>query len=181
MRKLDLHPDGGSERGDRTRLRNQMERLFGCSVSLIYEDERGKRFVRSHIAESGMYWWNPKRPDERMLWDSKIRLGEAFFNEIVNHPVPLDMNILRALKRCSLGLDLGTCGWRIPDLAHERGGRATRLEVPNDVIQTLRSFRLIRNPLSKKSSYAESSLIGAAQAAPRLHPLRSGGPTCRGQ
>ena len=78
MRKLALHPDGGSERGDRTRLRNQMERLFGCSVSLIYEDERSKRFVRSHIAESGVYWWNPKRPDERMLWDSKIRLGEAF-------------------------------------------------------------------------------------------------------
>ena len=106
MRKLDLHPDGGSARGDRTRLRNQMERLFGCSVSLIYEDEHGKRFVRSHIAESGEYWWNPKRPDERMLWDSKIRLGEAFFNEIISHPAPLDMNILKAMKRCSLGLDL---------------------------------------------------------------------------
>ena len=106
MRKLALHPDGGSERGDRTRLRNQMERLFGCSISLIYEDDRGKRFVRSHIAESGVYWWNPKRPDERMLWDSKIRLGEAFFNEIVSHPVPLDMNTLKALKRCALGLDL---------------------------------------------------------------------------
>ena len=41
-----------------------------------------------------------------MLWDSKIRLGEPFFNEIINHPVPLDMNTLKALKRSSLGLDL---------------------------------------------------------------------------
>ena len=41
-----------------------------------------------------------------MLWDSKIRLGEDFFNEIIRHPVPLDMNILTALKRSSLGLDL---------------------------------------------------------------------------
>ena len=30
----------------------------------------------------------------------------AIFNEIIRHPVPLDMNTLNALKRCSLGLDL---------------------------------------------------------------------------
>ena len=36
---------------------------------------------------------------------SKIRLGEDFFNEIISCPVPLDMNILKALKRSSLGLD----------------------------------------------------------------------------
>ena len=35
-----------------------------------------------------------------------MRLSEAFFNEIVNHPVPLDMNTLQALKRSPLGLDL---------------------------------------------------------------------------
>ena len=39
-------------------------------------------------------------------WESKIELGEKFFNEIINHPVPLDMNTLKALKRSSLGLDL---------------------------------------------------------------------------
>ena len=41
-----------------------------------------------------------------MLWDSKIELGEKFFNEIIRHPVPIDMNTLTALKRCALGLDL---------------------------------------------------------------------------
>ena len=40
------------------------------------------------------------------LWDSKIRLGEDFFNEIISHPVPIDMNTLTALKRSPLGLDL---------------------------------------------------------------------------
>ena len=48
---------------------------------------------------------DPKRPDERSLWESKIELGEKFFNEIIQHPVPLDMNILKAVKRSSLGLD----------------------------------------------------------------------------
>ena len=41
-----------------------------------------------------------------MLWDSTIELGWDFFNEIIRRPVPLDMNTLTALKRCSLGLDL---------------------------------------------------------------------------
>ena len=40
------------------------------------------------------------------MWNSKIELSEKFFNEIIRHPVPLDMNTLTALKRCSLGLDL---------------------------------------------------------------------------
>ena len=47
-----------------------------------------------------------QRPDEPSLWESKIYLGEAFFNEIIRHPVPLDMNILKAMKRSPLGLDL---------------------------------------------------------------------------
>ena len=38
MGKLDLHMSGGSNRGDRTRLRNQMDRLFNSTVSLVYED-----------------------------------------------------------------------------------------------------------------------------------------------
>ena len=101
MRKLDLAPVGGA----RTRLRNQMDRLFSASVELIYEDEHGKQFAASRIADRGELWWNPKRPDQRSLWKSKIYLGEAFFNEIIAHPVPLDMNVLKALKRSSMGLD----------------------------------------------------------------------------
>ena len=106
MRKLDIHTQSGGRGGVRTRLRNQMDRLFCAYVQLIYEDEHGKQFASAPIADRGEFWWDPKRPDEPMLWDSKIRLGEDFFNEIIRHPVPLDMNTLKALKRCALGIDL---------------------------------------------------------------------------
>ena len=92
--------------GKYTRLRNQMKRLFGCSVSMTYEDKHGEQFVSSLIAERGEFWWNERKPDEPSLWNSKIELGEKFFNEIINHPVPLNMNTLMALKRSTLGLDL---------------------------------------------------------------------------
>ena len=103
MRTLGVYSSAG---GVANRLRNQMDRLFNAHVSMIYEDERGKATVNSLIARRTEFWWNPKRPDERVLWESKIELGEDFFNEIIRHPVPLDMNTLTALKRSSLGLDL---------------------------------------------------------------------------
>ena len=102
MDKLGMAPVGGA----RTRLRNQMDRLFNAHVSLIYADENGRVTVNSLIADSTAFWWNPQRPNQPSLWESKIELSEKFFNEIIRHPVPLDMNTLKALKRSPLGLDL---------------------------------------------------------------------------
>ena len=102
MGKLGMDSIGGA----RTRLRNQMRRLFNAHVQLVYEDKLGETSMSSSVADRTEFWWNPKRPAEPMLWESKIRLGEDFFNEIIRRPVPIDMNTLQALKRCSLGLDL---------------------------------------------------------------------------
>ena len=106
MRALGVYSSSGGRCGVQTRLRNQMKRLFNAHVQLVYKDEHGEASVSSSVADSTAFWWNPKRPDERMLWESKIELGEKFFNEIINHPVPIDLNTLTALKRSSLGLDL---------------------------------------------------------------------------
>ena len=103
MRTLGVYSSGGR---DRTRLRNQMKRLFSATVQLIYEDEHGEARVSSSVADRTEFWWNERKPDERSLWESKIELGEKFYNEIISHPVPLDMNTLTAMKRSSLGLDL---------------------------------------------------------------------------
>ena len=103
MRTLGVYSSDGKAY---IRLRNQMNRLFSATVSLIYEDKSGFKRVSSLVADKHEFWWDPKRPDDPSLWYSKIRLGEAFFQEIIQHPVPIDMNILAALKRSSLGLDL---------------------------------------------------------------------------
>ena len=106
MRTIGINSTSGGNRGEQTRLRNQMNRLFGCSVSLIYKGERGAASRSSFVADRTEFWWNERKPDESSLWESKIRLGEDLFNEIIRHPVPIDMNTLTALKRCALGLDL---------------------------------------------------------------------------
>ncbi len=60
-----LSSDSGGATGVRTRLRNQMRRLFGCTVSMIYEDKHGEARVSSLVADRAAFWWNERKPDER--------------------------------------------------------------------------------------------------------------------
>ena len=158
MRTLGIYNSGGNPQ---TRLRNQMNRLFSATVSLIYEDKSGFKRVSSLVADKHEFWWDPKRPDDPSLWDSKIRLGEAFFQEIIRHPVPLDMNTLTALKRSPLGLDLYLwltyrtfalraplrLSWRqvyrqfglYPDKAHDK---RTVLDFRRNVLRELKKIKL---------------------------------------
>ena len=106
MRTLGIYHNSGGRGGVQTRLRNQMKRLFNAHIQLVYKDKHGEANVSSSVADRSEFWWNERKPDEPVLWESKIRLGEDFFNEIINHPVPIDMNTLTALKRSPLGLDL---------------------------------------------------------------------------
>lgn len=106
MRELGMYSDSGGSRGDRTRLKHQTDRLFHCQVELIYEVPGHKRSTASRVADSTDLWWDYKKPEQDTLWESRIRLGEAFYNEIVAHPIPLDMRILKGMRRSPLGLDL---------------------------------------------------------------------------
>ena len=109
LRALDLNNTGGV-RGDRTRVREQMRRLFGASISFnqtLQENGReGDRFLNMNVARRAELWWEPKKPDQISLFDSWVELGEDFFEAITAAPVPVDVRALRALKRSPLALDL---------------------------------------------------------------------------
>ena len=93
---------GSRSHGSASRWTGFSQRISNCAT----DDARGKSFISSQIADSGEFWWSERKPDERTLWQSKIVLSHEFFNEIIRHPVPLDMNTLKALTRSPLGLDL---------------------------------------------------------------------------
>jgi hypothetical protein len=106
MRQLGMLSDSGGSRADRTRLRNQIDRLFNAHVQLISETPGRKRTISSTVADETDLWWDYKSPTQDTLWQSRVMLGERLFQEIIAHPVPLDMRILKAMRRSSLGLDL---------------------------------------------------------------------------
>ncbi len=177
MRTLGMQDDSGSPRGDRTRLRNQMKRLFGCSVSLIYEDERVTARASSLVADRAEFWWNERKPDEPVLFNSKIRLGEDLFNEIINHPVPLDMNTLTALKRSALGLDLYLwLAWRQvyrqfgahPDNASDK---RTVLNFRSKVLRELKKIKMAWPDLNYTTAPGVLILL---PSTPAIAPLNQG-------
>ena len=141
MRKLDLYSTSGGTTGGRTRLRNQMRRLFGCMVTLIYEDARGEATMNAPIARTTEFWWSERQPDARSLWDSKIELGQDFFNEIIRNPIPLDMNIL---KGC-----VATSGLRRQD----GPPLASTVPGPPSCPATIRSNGVSSNPPSSSSAF----------------------------
>ena len=106
MRQLGMTSDSGGNRADRTRLRDQIDRLFNAHVQLIYQVPGRKVTASSTVADRTDLWWDYKSPTQDTLWQSTIHIGEALFEEIISNPVPLDMRILKAMRRSSLGLDL---------------------------------------------------------------------------
>jgi hypothetical protein len=128
MRALGMNSDSGGATGNRTRLRIQIDRLFSSTVELTYSAPGYKKGISSLIADERELWWDYQAPAQDTLWQSRIRLGEKLFKEIIENPVPLDMRILKAMCRSSLGLDLYMwLSYKTFSLLNSKGPKMQRL------------------------------------------------------
>ena len=104
MRELGLVPTGGRW-GSIGRVKDQARRLFSCTVSATYDDAAKHADMGYRLTDKSLLWWDAKDPGQAGLWQSTVTLSEAFFNEVVSRPIPVDMRALKALKRSPLALD----------------------------------------------------------------------------
>jgi hypothetical protein len=106
MRELGLMPTGGRW-GSVGRLKYQARRLFASTVSASYSDANHRQAEMGYrLADKSLLWWDAKHPEQAALWRSSVTLTEAFYREIVEHPIPIDMRAIKALKRSSMALDI---------------------------------------------------------------------------
>lgn len=108
MKQLNLVPAGGRW-GSITRLRDHLDRLFGCSITSTERTGPGHlRKVAMRPIEAQELWWDPKRPEQGSLWKSTILLNATFFKMVIDRPIPLDLRILRALAglRSPMAIDI---------------------------------------------------------------------------
>lgn len=105
MRDLDMVPTGGRW-GTVTRLKDQMRRLFASSVTCTYDEGDSFALESVKMVDSARLWWDPKKPDQATLWESTLTLGERFFEEVIQRPVPIDLRALKALRRSPMALDI---------------------------------------------------------------------------
>ena len=105
MAQLDLVPTGGRW-GTITRLKEQMTRLFTCTISTTFQDKGVFLDQGFRITDAVQLFWNPQDPEQAALWNSQIALSSAFFTEVTKHPIPVDLRAMRALKRSPMALDI---------------------------------------------------------------------------
>tara|TARA_Y100000588_G_C14281118_1_gene937209 strand:- start:2264 stop:3151 length:888 start_codon:yes stop_codon:yes gene_type:complete len=107
MKKIGLHVTGGHW-GTLSRFKQQLKLLFSSVISFGYEDKKKGEWVHTNmsIAEKAMIFWDPEHPSKVDLFKSKVLLGEAFFKELCDAPVPVDLRAINVLKGSSLALDI---------------------------------------------------------------------------
>ena len=185
MRDLGLVPTGGRW-GSITRLKAQTTRLFASTVSCVYEGDDKTALLGYRLADKALLWWDAQRPAQAALWASTVVLSEAFYAEVINRPVPVDMRALRILKRSPLALDLyawltyrmsylnkpTTIPWAA--LAAQFGSDYTRLrDFKAALLDELRKVEIVYNELRVNPTDGGLTLMPSRPHIPRLNKARS--------
>lgn len=114
MRDVGIGAASGGKTGNIANLRKQLKSLFATFISIEVEDHewRDKRQVafdqidNTLIAESALLWWDPKDPDQLSVQDSSVTLTAAFYRELTCSAVPLDVRVLKQIRRSPLAIDI---------------------------------------------------------------------------
>jgi hypothetical protein len=113
MRALDLLPTGGRW-GTIGRLKQQVTRLFSSTFSLRYDETNNLKDpgllldAGFRLASRYHFFWDPQHPEQVALFNSSVTLSEDFYNIITNKPVPVDMRVLKAIRKSPLAIDIYT-------------------------------------------------------------------------
>lgn len=108
LKKLGLTPDSGLH--NYKRLENQMTRLFRSKISFDYvtnveESRQRNMWVGMNVTSEGVIHWSKLFPKNKTATDSWVKLDEGFYESVTSHAVPLDLNIVNALRKSPLALD----------------------------------------------------------------------------
>lgn len=106
MEAMGLDSTGGKN-GSLTRMRNQGHRLFKASINVEYQGAPNRRVGANLSVASAYNLWCGSEPqgEQESLFTSMVRLSPEFFKEVTEHPVPIDLNAIKALGGSALRLD----------------------------------------------------------------------------
>ncbi|EEZ9648737.1 replication protein [Escherichia coli] len=84
-----------------TTLRKQMHALAACRLQLGF---KGRTFNGQPVEQFDA--WIANRGEQRALWPGVMKLGDSYYNDLMEYAVPLDNRALQALKGSALALDI---------------------------------------------------------------------------
>lgn len=113
LKKIGLSKEtGGGKRSDAKRLKEQMHRLFLANISFEHTNTINgvdqESWVKMSVTSKGQVLWSSLYPDCPSLFENWIELNETFYEAIVQKAVPVDLEVVRAIKHSPMALDLYT-------------------------------------------------------------------------
>jgi len=105
MNRLGFKMTGG-EYGTITRLKDQVQRMFYSTITLNIETPGCIDGKHLPMMTGIQLLWNAKDPGKKLLWESSITLEHDYVKDLIEHPVPVDMRAVEALRGASLDLDI---------------------------------------------------------------------------
>lgn len=90
------------------RLTEALDRVFKASVFFKVENEKFSQQARFHFISELALWKKPSPADQQRFpeFRNKITLSHDFFQEILRHPIPLDLAVVKKLRNNPLALDV---------------------------------------------------------------------------
>lgn len=127
MKKLGLSSTGGKN-GSIRQLNEQMQRLFGSTLSINrYTETESERIVsgeKMSVASKWDLYFSKNDPDSTPLFESSLTLTEEFYRTLDGQSIPIDMEAIRGLKNKNAGpLALDIYIWlcaRLPRIPRNR-------------------------------------------------------------
>ncbi|SPY08418.1 replication protein RepA [Oligella urethralis] len=85
-------------------MREQSNRLLTSMFKLTYADHKYRGFANLILASEGIELWKPFEG----TWEAEFKLSTEFFEDIINNPVPIDLNVLNAIRKSPMAMDVYT-------------------------------------------------------------------------
>ena len=86
-------------------FKNQMTYLAGCEMQFAFDAGDSIRQTRCAPVHSFEAWADPFAA-QTSFWPDEITLGQEFFDNLIEHAVPLDPRAIHALQHSALAMDI---------------------------------------------------------------------------
>jgi len=86
-------------------IREQALRISACNLTFAWDGANGVGFTKDTIVKGGIHL-DTGSAQQNSLWEDRVLLSEAFFDELKAHPVPIWEPALRHIQNNSTSIDI---------------------------------------------------------------------------
>lgn len=98
-------PVTGGKKGTLTQFKEQLNRLAASHMQLGLWRGDHQTTIKTQAIESFDVWL-PSHPDQKMLWASRLRLDDKFYESLRQHALPVDIRVVRAFSQSAKQIDM---------------------------------------------------------------------------